>query len=356
MIKAFILLLGVSFFVLSCDKAQDTKGESIPPAQVFQKSQKPEIIVAYLSNLLESEDGANLYYLRAKAYYEMRAYNKAGEDIQQALKKNPSDVDYLLLSAQIKGHLGLINEAIDDAKLVESSGLSSSKLYLVLAGLHFANHEKRLGNSYLLKVQKIGIPKLEQAYFKHLARQFRADSLGALQSISMSDAQHPDLAHAYYFYQIGRLSNIQYQKQVLAELKKYPMDPYVMLAWGNFLVHVNQFAQADKVYNQVGLWLPKNPSVRLQLARFYIDRKRYDMANMQLDQVGSLTYEFRDALYLRALLQMNAGQKSKSIALLDSVRKIYKSDARFTLLYDRLVGRKIDSSVSVKDSTQQIDP
>ncbi len=356
MIRAFIFLLSVSFFVLSCDKAQDTKGESIPPAQMFQKAQKPEIIVAYLSKLLENEDGANLHYLRAKAYLEMRAYSKAGEDIQQALKKIPSDVDYLLLSAQIKGHLGLVNEAIEDAKLVESSGLSSSKLYLVLAGLHFANHEKRLGNSYLLKVQKAGVPQSEKAYFRHLARQFRADSLGALQSISIPDCAHPDLAHAYYFYQIGRLPNIQYQKQVLAELKKYPMDPYLMLAWGNFLVHVNQFSQADKVYNQVGLWLPQNPSVRLQLVRFYIDRKRYDLANKQLDQVGTSTFEFRDAVYLRALLQLNAGQKSQSISLLDSVRKIYKSDSRFTLLYDRLVGRKIDSSISVKDSTQEMEP
>jgi tetratricopeptide (TPR) repeat protein len=356
LIKRFLFFCGILLVVHSCEKTQDTKGETIPPQFIFQKTQKPEIIVAYLSKLLESQDGANLYYLRAKAYFDMRAYLKAQFDIEQALKKIPGDVDFLLLSSQIKGQLGLIPEAIEDAKLVESSGLSAAKLFLVLADLHLLNHEKRLGYSYILKVQQVGIPKSEEVYCKFLSRIFRSDSLGALQSISNNNRQHPDLSHAYYFYQIGHLSDIAYQKSILAELKKYPMDPYLMWAWGNFLVHVDQNKQAEKVYKQVVAWLPQHPKVRLQLARFYIDRKQYDSANKQLDIIGPNSVEIKEALYLRALLQMNAGQKSKSIALLDSVRKIYTKDARFNALYDRIVGKKVDSVSVKKDSTQQNTP
>jgi tetratricopeptide (TPR) repeat protein len=356
LIKRLLFFFGVTLVVLACEKAQDTKGETIPPQLIFQKNQKPELIVAYLSNLLENQDGANLYYLRAKAYFDMRAYQKAQDDIEEALKKIPGDVDFLLLSSQIKGHLGLITEAIEDAKLVEFSGLSASKLYLVLADLHFANHEKRLGYSYLLKVQQAGIPKSEEVYFKFLSRNFRSDSLGALQSVSNFDRQHPDLSHAYYFYQIGHISDILYQKSILSELKKYPLDPYLMWAWGNFLAHVDQNKQAEKVYSQVVSWLPQHPKVRLQLARFYIDRKQYELANRQLNFVGANSMDIREALYLRALLQMNAGQKTKSIALLDSVRKIYTNDARFNALYDRIVGKKVDSISMKKDSTQQMTP
>ena len=132
LIKRFLLFLFISIILFSCEKAQDTKGETIPPLQDFAKSQNPTVIVSYLSNLLENQDGANLYYLRAKAYFDLRAYQKAEDDIEIALSKVPGDIDYLLLSAQVKSKLGLIDEAIEDAKLVESSGLASTKLYILL--------------------------------------------------------------------------------------------------------------------------------------------------------------------------------------------------------------------------------
>lgn len=356
MIKNFLFLLGISFFLLSCEKAQDTKGETIPPALVFQKSQRPEIIVAYLTKLLENQDGSNLYYLRAKAFFEMRNYQKAQEDIEQALKQVPGDVDYLLLSAQIKGQIGTIAAGIEDAKLVESSGLASAKLYMVLAELYFSNHEKRRGYSYLIKVQQVGIPKSEKPIFYFLARQFRSDSLGALQSLGTADCQYANLANAYYHYQIGRIPNIQYQKQILAELKKYPMDPYLMHAWGDFLVHVGQFIQAEKVYKQVETWLPQHPGMHLRFAQFYMNRGQFDLAKDQLIKIPSGSFEIRDALYSRAIIQLNVGQKSASIALLDSARKIYISDGRFTALYDRLVGKRIDSNQISQDTAQQILP
>jgi len=356
LIKKLLFLLAITFHLMSCEKAQDTKGETIPPALVFQKSQRPEIIIAYLTNLLENQDGSNLYYLRAKAFFELRNYQKAEEDIEQALKQIPGDVDYLILSAQIKGQLGLLAGGVEDAKLVESSGLASAKLYMVLAELYFSNHEKRMGYSYLLKVQKVGIPQSEQSVFRFLARQFRTDSLGALQSLSLSDCQHANLASAYYHFQLGRIPNIQYQKQILAELKKYPMDPYLMHAWGDFLVHVGQFSQAENVYKQVVTWLPKHPSMHLKFAQFYMNRRQFDLAKNQLVQIPSGAFEFRDAIFLRALIQLNVGQKSASIALLDSAQKIYMTDWRFKDLHDRLVGKRVDSNRTSKDSTQQILP
>jgi hypothetical protein len=51
---------------------------------------------------------------------------------------------------------------------------------------------------------------------------------------------------------------------------------------------------------------------------------------------------------------LNRGEKSKSVALLDSVRKVYVGDGRFSLLYDRLVGKKRDSVTVIQDSTHQI--
>jgi hypothetical protein len=59
-------------------------------------------------------------------------------------------------------------------------------------------------------------------------------------------------------------------------------------------------------------------------------------------------------MYLRALLAINSGKKSIGIVLLDSARRIYVSDGRFMLLYNRLVAKKNDSAAISIDSTNQM--
>ncbi len=356
MTNRIVILFIASLLFFACQKEQDTKGETIPPTAIFQKAQKPELIVAYLTNLLENQDGANLYYLRAKAYFDMRAYQKAEADIEQALNQIPGDVNFLLLSAQIKAHVGLIAEAIEDAKLVESSGLASSKLYEILSELYLANHEKKLGYLYLKKLDKAGIPESGKMFMEFLRRNYHSDSLGALQSIRFVDVQHPDLGHAYFSYQLGHIPNIVYQKQILGELKKYPLDPYLMFSWGQFLVHVGQFGQAEKVFKQSIAWLPQHVGMRLQLAYFYLDRKQYDLIEQTLAPILSNVLVVRDVLYLKVLVALNRGEKTKSIALLDSIRKVYVNDGRFSVLHAQLVGKKTDSVNTMLDSTQQIVP
>lgn len=356
MIYRLIFLVGCSLCLVACEKEKDTKGETIPPAAIFLKSQKPELVVAYLTNLLENQDGANLYYLRSKAYFDLRAYQKAQIDIEKALNQVPGDVDYLLLSSQIKRQLGLYAEAMEDAKLVESSGITSAKLYQTIAELYFAMHEKKLGFLYIRKLEKAGIAKSERVYVDFMKRQFRSDSLGALQSVRLTEIQHQDLAHAYFSYQIGHISNISFQKQILGELKKFPLDPYLMFSWGQFLVHMGQFGQAEKVFNQSIAWMPQQAQVRLSVARYYLDRNQFSLIDLLLSPIQSNSLVARDVLYLKLLAALNRGEKSKSITLLDSIRKVYASDGRFSLLYDRLLGKKQDSVNSVPDSTIQIVP
>ncbi len=340
------------FFLISCDQTQDSRGETIPALLEFSKPVNPAVRVAYLSNLLQNQDGANLYFLRSKAYFDLRAYHAAEEDIENALKKVPTDVDFLLLSAKIKCQLGLAEQALEDAKLVESSGLASASLYMLLADLYAQQHQKRLARSYLMKTQKAGIPKSDKFFYQYLLRQVRSDSIGALESIALKNIDHPTLSHAFFSYRIGRLENLSYQKHLLSELKKYPSDPFLMMSWGDFLVHLNQIERAEKVYNQVITWLPRNPHIRFRMARFYFERKKYELADKQLDAMEGVNFLKRDILYLRAFIRLNVGQRDKSIALLDSARKLYGSDVRINSLYDRILGKRVDSTQVKADSSQ----
>jgi len=91
------------------------------------------------------------------------------------------------------------------------------------------------------------------------------------------------------------------------------------------------------------------------MARFYLGRKKFDLADKQLDQIDA-NYLMKDLFYLRALIRFSVGEKDNSVAYLDSAKKLYGTDARMTSLYDRIVGKKLDSTRVKVDSTLQSTP
>jgi tetratricopeptide (TPR) repeat protein len=348
-------LIGIIFIGLlgSCGSSADQRGEIIPPKSVYKLPQRPEIVVSYMTQLLRDNDGAQLYYLRAKAYFQLRDYVQAEPDIQRALEKNPSDEDYLLLSAQIKSQLGWYSQALEEAKALESSGYSSSPMYLVLSEIYLASHSKRLSAGYLQKAQSLGIPTADRDYAIYLGKMSRGDSLQAMQGITSKEIDHRTLCQLFFTYQLPRMSQLAYQKLILSELKKYPYDPYLLKNWGRFLVQLHQYNRAEQVYKKVLVQLPANPSFLLEFAEFYVRLGNYDQALLYLAQVPKQASVYRDVLFNQAIVYLKTGQKSRSMAILDSARMQFKSDRRFIELRDRLLGRRMDSSRILVDSTVQ---
>jgi tetratricopeptide (TPR) repeat protein len=172
---------------------------------------------------------------------------------------------------------------------------------------------------YLQKAMAAGIPSTEKSYADYLARMTRGDSLQALQFISSKDLNHPMLSRAYFAYQLPRMSHLTYQKSILAEIKKYPFDPVLIIEVGEFYTRLRNYKQALYYLNQI----PKQSGL------------------------------YKDALYNRALTYLNMGQKSRSLAILDSGQREFVSDLRFIQLRDRLLGKRVDSTAIKVDSTVQ---
>jgi len=347
------LIVIFSCWVWSCGPSEDQRGEVIPPNSVYNQPQRPEIVVSYITQLLRDNDGAHLYYLRAKAFLQLRDYVHAHADILQALEKTPSDVDYLLLSAQIKSQLGWYSLALQDAKALESTGYSSSLMYLTLSEIYLASHSIRLASTYLRQASSLGIPVSEKKYASFLSMRTRGDSLMALQSIQLADINHANLSKAYFSYQMPRMAHLAYQKLILSELKKYPSDPYLLLNWGRFLIQVHQYDRAEKVYIQVLKQLPQNPALFLELGEFYIRMANYKQSLIYLNLVPKQSGIYREAMFNQAIVYLNLGQKSRSLSILDSARKLFVTDVRFVNLRDRLIGKRIDSTIIAADSTAQ---
>jgi predicted Zn-dependent protease len=346
-------LISIILLLSACGPSTDQRGEIIPPKSVYKLPQRPEIIVSYITQLLKDSDGAQLYYLRAKAYYQLRDYVHAAPDIQKALAKSPGDEDYLLLSAQVNNQLGRFSQALEESKSLEMAGFSSPALFLELSELYLASNAKRLAASYLQKAKLAGIPSTEKAYADYLGRMISGDSLQALLLITPKDLNHQMLSRTYFAYQLPKMSHLMYQKSILAELKKYPFDPYLLLNWGRFLVQLQQYDRAEKVFLNVLLKLPQNPVLILEVGEFYMRLGNYKQALSYLDQIPRQSGLYQDAMYNRALAYLNSGQKSRTIAILDSGQREFVSDQRFIQMRDRLLGKRLDSTASKVDSTLQ---
>jgi hypothetical protein len=68
------------------------------------------------------------------------------------------------------------------------------------------------------------------------------------------------------------MSSLRYQKEILASLHKYPMDPLFMRYWARFLVKMKKYDQASMVYKQVLKLYPKTKSLAAELV--YMDLAR----------------------------------------------------------------------------------
>lgn len=347
------LIVICSSWLFACGPSADQRGEVIPPKSAYSQLQRPGLVVSYITQLLRDSDDAHLYFLRAKAYLDLRDYLHAENDIKRALAKSPGDVDYLLVSAQIKSHLGWYAQALEEAKALESSGYNSSAMYLTLSEIYLASHSKRIAASYLRQAEMMGVAVAEKPYLSYLQKMVRGDSLWAMQSIQRKDLTHSHLSDAFFRYHMPRMSQLNYQNLILAELKKYPLDPYLLLNWGRFLVQLHQYDRAEKVYLNVFRQLPQNPAIMLELGEFYTRLGNNKQALVYLAQIPTQSGLYRDALFSQALVYLNMGQKSKSIAMLDSGQKQFVSDLRFVQLRDRLLGKRLDSATVLVDSTAQ---
>ena len=344
-------LISFIFLFSACQQAENQLGEEIPATSVFGKEDNINQRIAYLNALIEDQDGAPLYYLRSRAYFDIRSYAKADEDIKKALEEVPNDIDYLMLSARISTKLSHFAEALEHVKAVASTGLQSPTLNLLFADIYRSINSKRLAAKYLQDANQMGLPASEKVYSQYLKRFIDGDSLGAASIIQFKDTNHPDLAHAYYFYQLGRISNLSYQGQILGAIKLHPADPFLMQAWARFLVHVRQFARAENVYRHVYVTLADNTALSLELGLFYFNLKKYPQAMMYFNRIPDKSIDGPSAFYYRFLVNLFFGKKSASISVLDSAKRLYPGDSRFRLLYDRLTGKRVDSTEMQADST-----
>ena len=351
------ILLFVAFSLLSCETSVDSKGESMPPANAYLTQQDPIKVIAFTSQLLEDQQNSSLYYLRAKAYYELHAYQKAYIDINKAIEIVPSDLDYLNLSAKIKFNLEMYQEALKDAHVVESARKENLENFQLLAQIHLFLHQPALVRLYLRKAQKLKLPSNVYSNLIVYARLSQLDSLTFQKryfSLNPQELKDPLLNRLKIESSIHLMSAIQFQTMILTEMKKFPLDPHLLRMWARFLGKLGKNGLAEQVYRKVDEQFVDNFNVKLEWALFYTKVRNYPGALRILSQIPVRSFVYKEVLWQKSLIYGFMGNKSANLAALDSGIQLFAKDLRFIMLKDRVTGKRVDSLQSPLDSIPEV--
>ncbi len=340
-----ILLLGF-FALFSCETNVDSKGEKMPPATAYLSQQDPIKVIAFLSQLLEDQQSASLYYLRAKAYYDLHVYQKAYVDINKAIENVPSDLDYLFLSAKIKFNLELYQEALKDAHVVESAKKENVDIFRLLAKIHLFLHQPALVHIYIRKAQMLKMSSDANVSLQAFSRLSQLDSLTFEKryfTLNPQELQDPLLHRLNIESKFSLMPAIQYQALVLAEIKKYPLDPHLLRIWARFLGKLGKNALAEQVYKKVDEQFVDNFQLKLEWAQFYMKVRNYPSALGILSQIPVSSLVFKEVLWHKSLIYGYMGNKVANLSVLDSGIQFFNQDIRFRMSKDRLTGKRADS-------------
>ena len=114
MVIRFLFLLGI-IFLSACSTSPDSKGENIPDKAAIQSGQNPLKNVQFLSQQIEDQPSANLYFLRAKNYLLLHAYGLADQDLEKALRAHDRLGGHI-----VSGHVDGIGHVTHFAQVGES--------------------------------------------------------------------------------------------------------------------------------------------------------------------------------------------------------------------------------------------
>jgi tetratricopeptide (TPR) repeat protein len=347
LMKRIGILIWLAFLFVACDTNVDSKGEDLPPAEAYLAKQDPIKVISFTSQLLEDQPNSTLFYLRAKAYFDLHAYQKAYFDINKAIENNPRDLEYLGLSAKIKLNLELYQEALKDAQLVESAKKENLEIFELLTQIHLFLHQPALVRFYVRKAQKLNLPTSSYANLQAYSRLSQLDSLTFSKRyfslISPSEKQDPMLDRLSIESKFHTMPAIQFQTLLLGQMKKYPLDPHLLRIWARFLGRLGKNALAEQVYKKVDEQFVDNFPLKIEWAQWYVKVRNYPNALRVLAEIPSNSLIYKEVLWQKSMIYGYMGNKSANLAVLDSGIKLFVKDTRFIGAKDRLTGKIVDS-------------
>ncbi|MBC7451011.1 MAG: hypothetical protein H7259_05945, partial [Cytophagales bacterium] len=129
----YIFSATVLMFVCSC--RNESNNNKMQTDAELTYSSEPQLNV--LNAAIEADpDEADLYYKRAKYFFNINNFSTAQNDIQKAIRFKDTQHAYWLLSAQLNNELNHTDQALDEGLKALQLGNTEPSLYVLLASCY----------------------------------------------------------------------------------------------------------------------------------------------------------------------------------------------------------------------------
>lgn len=339
----YLFFAVVSLWGCSNDTHQITR---IPPLPSDDATKRIRVGIDYLTNVIRrAPRSAVNYHKRAELYVALRDYDRALEDIEQALDISPSNGLFLLTHARILRQLKKYDEALASARRAEVLQQDTPELYVLLGDLTQQKRQFRQARLYLAKALQMAPYDGEAYFYTGLLDARQGDTLSGIALMQRALDLKPRFLHAYVeltsihtrlreydqardiskvglkyfpkeselyfvqgmmFFNQKRLDSalISYRKAILFDSTNYVADFYagmVYLKWNNI-------TQAIKSFQKVERYNPQYPQIHFLLGTAY-------------DRIGNLDDSIEQ--YTLASEQDPADWRSRGRLYRAQQRKIY---------------------------------
>jgi len=362
--KEKFLLFFVISCTISCETTQDFKGEIIPDQKYIysllnsERGQNQKVI-SYLNQMIEDGSSPHVYYLRAKYLFESRQYKKANVDIQQALKSSPRDFEYVLLAGQIALNLENYIPALNYLNLIKSNEKKQVLILFLLAEVSIKLNKVTLATYYLNQIRINELARTDQVYYSVLRNLCAVNKIAnpyLINGFDQKSIQDIRLQRYYFENAMDYTSKYLYQNQLLQLINQYPNDSHLLRCWARFLSKINQFKKAELTYQKVANLFESNDFLFLEIGKFYMDHRNYELALLYFNKIKPDLEFFIDVPFLKSKCYLYLGDKIRYKSIMDSAQMVLKNDGRFYQLKMKYFGISVDTNIVAKDSLMTIKP
>lgn len=194
--------LSLAFFS-GCKQPDDDKNQASGDKQVEEKSLSTGTVEGLTQQIKQDSSNANLFYQRARLYYEGMDLNKALSDIGKAIHLEPGEADYRLLLADIYKAMNKFQDARTVLKKVANRSQRNVKANLKLAELELAYKDYQQALLHLNRVLDVEPDNARAFYVKGIVYMEKGDTNKAIDHYMQSVDNDPAFQDPYL--QLGNI-------------------------------------------------------------------------------------------------------------------------------------------------------
>lgn len=304
-----ILLVSLSFLVVSCESTTDSENQASQDNPVNQQDTDP--LAALNKQIANDSTNADLLVERAKLYFNQDRIDRALRDINQALSYDSKQTEAYLILSEIYYGMGQAENVRKTLMKAAEVAPNDPRPQVKLAEINLLQRKLDLALGYTDKALAMKNHNPDAYYVRGMIFLARKDTVSALKNFMIARDQDENFFEA--LYQIGVVYSAQHNPLAIDFLqdaiKRFPNSFVSRYQLALYLQDHNAVDEAIAHYDTLLTMQPENSHIYHNLGYVHlVYLQEYEQALSYFDAALTIDPNYIDALYNKGRTLEEMGQ------------------------------------------------